>query len=385
VLGDRSVIGTSDGSAADTTPVPEGLELEQGRIAFGTAVGLEDMHLHVRRGERVTLLGPSGAGKTSLLRAIAGLGPLVGGRVRIDGRDVTALPPERRGIVYMHQAPSLVPHLSVLDNVAFPLEVRGVAREAARTQARGLLERVQLATFAHRAPASLSGGQRHRTALARALAANPVALLLDEPFSSLDPALRAEVRDAVLGLLQDRSGPAVLLVTHDIEEASAISDRIIVLLEARIAQCGPPAEVLGAPRTVAVARFLGLGNLLPGFRNGHGAVNSLLGTFAAPGPARAVTVVCRPSALRVRPRLADDARPAATVVAAREQLTGRLLKVRIGSSPHSRDLLAVPGGEGAGAIGAAVSLDVDVAALHVIDEDESARTGDLDAISRTED
>ena len=363
----------------------EGLALERGRIAFGTTVGLEDVHLHVRRGERVTLLGPSGAGKTSLLRAIAGLGPLVGGQVRVDGRDVTALPPERRGIVYMHQAPSLFPHLSVLDNVAFPLEVRGVAREPARTQARGLIERVQLGTFAHRAPASLSGGQRHRAALARALAANPAALLLDEPFASLDPALRAEVRDAVLGLLEDRSGPAVLLVTHDIEEAAAISDRIVILLDARIAQCGPPADVLGAPRTLAVARFLGLGNILPGFRDGRGTVDSLLGTFAAPGPARTVTVVCRPSALRVRPRLGDDERPAATVVAALEQLTGRLLKVRIGSSTHSRDLLAIPGGDGASAIGAAVSLDVDVAALHVIDEDGSAPPGEPDARSRTGD
>ena len=176
----------------------------------------------------MALLGPSGVGKTSLLRAIAGLGTLSSGTVLVDGRDVTAAPPDGRGIVYMHQSPSLFPHLSVLDNVAFPLEVRGVSRsEAARPTAAELLARVQLRPAASRPPSTLSGGQRHRVALARALAADPAVLLLDEPFASLDPELRAEVREAVVDLLERGEGPAVVLVTHDVDEAAGLADRLV--------------------------------------------------------------------------------------------------------------------------------------------------------------
>jgi ABC-type Fe3+/spermidine/putrescine transport system ATPase subunit len=338
----------------------EGLALIDGYIPFGSAVGLEAITLQVARGERLVLVGPSGAGKTSLLRAMAGLGPMLAGRVLVDGQDMTLAPPEARGIVYMHQTPSLFPHLSVVDNIAFPLEVRGMARRTAREESRALLERVQLREFANRRPDSLSGGQRHRVALARALAARPAALLLDEPFSSLDPSLRSDVRDSVLDLLGDRSGPAVALVTHDVDEAAIVGDRIAILLNGRIVQVGSPAEILGTPRSVAVARFLGLTNVMPGRRDGSGLIESPAGRFLAPGPAGPVAVVCRPGALRVRPSPVGDPATIGVVAAVVERVTGRMVSVRAGD----QELMAMPD-ESQIAVGTPVTCDIEPGAMHV--------------------
>lgn len=229
------------------------------------------MDLSVARGERLALLGPSGAGKTSVLRALAGLDPLAAGSLVVDGVDVTGWSPERRRVVYLHQTPALFPHLSVLDNVAFPLMLRGVARPAARRRATSLLERLQLGALATRAPLGLSGGERHRTALARALAAEPAVLLLDEPFAALDPSLRAEVRQAVLEMFVERDGPAVIVVTHDVDEAAQLGDHIAILLDGGIAQRDAPPALLVRPISLAVARFLGMPNFVPVLREAHGA------------------------------------------------------------------------------------------------------------------
>ena len=266
------------------TPAP-GLRATGLRVAFGARAGLERIDLAVAAGERLALLGPSGSGKTSLLRTLAGLVEPLAGVVLVDGVDVTTWPPERRGIVYMHQVPSLFPHLSVRENVAFPLEVRGVSRTEAHARADEWLSRVRLGDFGPRPPSALSGGQRHRVALARALAAQPRVLLLDEPFSSLDPELRGDVRDTVLDVLSGLDGPAVVVVTHDVDEASALGDRVAILLGGHIAQAGSPAEVFARPASIAAARFLGTTNLVAASRDDTGHVHSVFGCLPSPGAA----------------------------------------------------------------------------------------------------
>ncbi len=339
-----------------------GVAVEHATVLFGSRVGLRDISLQVAHGERVALLGPSGSGKTSLLRAIAGLGGLAGGTIRVDGRDVSGEPPERRGIVYMHQVPALFPHLTVIDNVAFPLEVRGARRRDARRNASDLLARVQLAALGERAPATLSGGQRHRVALARALAADPAVLLLDEPFAALDPELRADVREAVLKLLAERTGPAVILVTHDVDEAATLADRVVVLLDGAVAQSGAPSQLLAAPRTLAIARFLGLPNLLRGVRDDAGTIRSALGHVHGAGPPGAVTMSVRASAVRLRPWRGQG--PGATVMAVLERVSGVLARVRV----DNEELVGTPDSGLHLAAGGVVSLDVDKTAIHVIDE-----------------
>jgi putative spermidine/putrescine transport system ATP-binding protein len=331
-------------------------------VPFGDRTGLDDVTLAVARGERVALLGPSGVGKTSLMRAIAGLGVLSSGAVLVDGRDVAGQPPERRGVVYMHQSPSLFPHLSVADNVAFPLHVRGVARHAARATAFELLERVRMGFAAARSPSTLSGGQRHRVALARALAAEPAVLLLDEPFASLDPELRAEVRDAVVEILDRGNGPAVMLVTHDVDEAAGVADRLVVLLEGRVRQVGLPADVLSSPQSVAVARFLGIPNLIRGVRDERGVVTSALGRCERPGAAGPVAVVARAGMLRIP--AGDHGGLTGTVTAVLHRVDGVAALCDVGGER----LLAVPDPGANLVVGATVHVFVDSRALHVIDE-----------------
>jgi ABC-type Fe3+/spermidine/putrescine transport system ATPase subunit len=260
---------------------------------FGEAPGLAEVSLDVAAGECVALVGASGAGKTTLLRAIAGLGPMSSGRVTLGGRDVTHEPPERRHAIYLHQTPLLFPHLTVAENVAFPLRVRRWAAPEISKRVAEALEAVRLAGFDARRPYTLSGGQRHRVALARAIAARPAALLLDEPLAALDPSLREEVRET-LQALQRAYRPAVLLVTHDLDEAGLLATRVGVLLGGRLAQLAPPADLFRRPATIDVASFLGIPNVVPGTVDTAGRFESALGTLAPtdhplrPGPAAAV-------------------------------------------------------------------------------------------------
>jgi ABC-type Fe3+/spermidine/putrescine transport system ATPase subunit len=279
------------------------LEVNDLCAPFGTAPGLRDVSFTVAAGERLVIVGGSGAGKTTLLRAIAGLGPMSGGRIAIAGCDIGGQPPERRDAIYLHQTPLLFPHLSVAENVAFPLRVRRVPVRDFGHRVRNALATVQLNGFDDRAPRTLSGGQRHRVALARAMVARPAVLLLDEPLSALDPALRDEVRASMLAV-QREYGPALLMVTHDLDEAGIVADRIGVLLAGRIAQTAPPGELFSSPASLGVARFLGIPNMVPGVLKAGGVFESVIGPLRLPksverSPGVTRVAVFRPGAARL--------------------------------------------------------------------------------------
>ncbi|HEU4979098.1 MAG TPA: TOBE-like domain-containing protein [Solirubrobacteraceae bacterium] len=224
--------------------------------SFGAFRALEDVTLEFPAGSLTALLGPSGSGKSTLLRAVAGLERPDAGKVLIDGADVTALPPQRRGIGFVFQHYAAFKHMSVRENVAFGLTVRRRPKAQVRAKTDELLAIVGLEGYADRRPAQLSGGQRQRMALARALAVEPSVLLLDEPFGALDARVRADLR-AWLRRLHDEIAVTTVLVTHDQEEAMEVSDRIAVLNAGRIEQAGAPREVYERPASEFVMRFLG--------------------------------------------------------------------------------------------------------------------------------
>ncbi|MFD6445665.1 sulfate/molybdate ABC transporter ATP-binding protein [Promicromonospora sp. NPDC060204] len=223
---------------------------------YGDFVALADIDLTIPTGGLTALLGPSGGGKTTLLRIIAGLEDADGGSVVIEGVEATDLPVQKRnvGFVFQHYAP--FKHLSVARNVAFGLEVRGRSRAETQARVAELLDLVHLSQFAHRLPSQLSGGQRQRMALARALAIQPTVLLLDEPFGALDAKVRKELRDW-LRRLHDEVNVTTVFVTHDQEEALEVADEIVVINEGRIEQIGSPEELYDKPANDFVMGFLG--------------------------------------------------------------------------------------------------------------------------------
>jgi sulfate/thiosulfate transport system ATP-binding protein len=235
---------------------------------YGDFDALDNVDLTVVSGSLTALLGPSGSGKSTLLRTIAGLDVPDSGTITIDGRDVTRVPPQRRGIGFVFQHYAAFKHLTVRDNVAFGLRIRKRPKREITKKVDDLLETVGLSGFQTRYPAQLSGGQRQRMALARALAVDPQVLLLDEPFGALDAKVREDLR-AWLRRLHDEVHVTTVLVTHDQAEALDVSDRIAVLNKGRIEQVGPPAEVYDRPANAFVMSFLG-------------AVSSLNGTLVRP-------------------------------------------------------------------------------------------------------
>jgi iron(III) transport system ATP-binding protein len=246
-----------------STPI---LSVEGLEIAFGPITAVSGVSFTVGRREHVSLLGPSGCGKTTTLRAIAGLETPRAGRIAIDGTTVfdgatrVNLPPEKRGLGMVFQSYAIWPHMSVFDNVAFSFRVRGMSRQAARPAVERALALVDLAPFADRPATRLSGGQQQRVALARALAYESRVILLDEPLSNLDAQLRIAMR-AELAALRERLGFTAIYVTHDQEEAFALSDRIIIMRDGHVEQQGTPAELHAAPRNRFVAAFLGARNI----------------------------------------------------------------------------------------------------------------------------
>lgn len=228
---------------------------------YGATAALSGIDATVERNSLVALLGPSGCGKSTLLRIVAGFDRPDRGRVRIDGADVTDVPAQRRGIGFVAQNYALFPHMTVAKNIAFALDVRGVARDRSAARVDELLRLVRLEGYGKRLPRELSGGQRQRVALARALAAEPAILLLDEPFAALDLHVRRELR-AWLRDLHERTHTTTILVTHDADEAMELADRIVLLEDGRVAQTGTPHDVYRAPRSPFAMRFLGTANIL---------------------------------------------------------------------------------------------------------------------------
>ena len=237
---------------------------------FGNYVALHKIDLDIRPGEFFSLLGPSGSGKTTTLRIIAGLETPDTGHVSIDGRDVTHLAPGDRDAAMVFQSYALYPHMTVAENIGFPLRMIKTPRADIERQVRQAAERVRIAHLLHRRPGQLSGGQQQRCALARAIVRSPRLFLLDEPLSNLDAKLRAETR-AEIKLLQRKLDVTAIYVTHDQEEAMTLSDRMAIFIEGRIVQLGTPEEVFGRPVSSTVADFLGNPpmNLLPGMLVGN--------------------------------------------------------------------------------------------------------------------
>ncbi len=282
---------------------PAGLELRGVRKTFGPTVALESFDLTLQQGEFVSLLGPSGCGKTTALRVVAGFEPADSGTVLVAGTDVSSVSVNKRDMGMVFQSYSLFPHLTALDNVAFGLRMRRESTAKRRQKAGEMLELVGLSTQSGRYAHQMSGGQQQRVALARALAISPRVLLLDEPLSALDAKVRVSLRDEIRRIQRDL-GITTLFVTHDQEEAMAVSDRVGVMSNGRLEQIGPPADVYRRPSSAFVARFVGTVNTIEG-TVGSGGVDTGAGFIPVPVDALAVgapaKVLVRPEAVLIEP------------------------------------------------------------------------------------
>lgn len=238
------------------------LEVDRVQKSFGGIEALRDVSITVDAGEFVTLLGPSGCGKTTLMRTITGYLRPDGGRIRMDGRDITDLPTHQRNMGMVFQSFALFPHLTVAGNLAFPLSLRAVPRSEQHERIAQALRMVRLEPLATAYPRQLSGGQQQRVGLARALIYQPSVLLLDEPLSNLDLRMREELRSEISEITR-KLGITSVYVTHDQEEAFALSDRVAVMNQGQIVQMGAPRDIYEHPRTRFVAAFIGMSNFLP--------------------------------------------------------------------------------------------------------------------------
>ena len=271
----------------------------------GRTLVVEDLNLAVRRGEFLTMLGPSGSGKTTTLMMLGGFEQPTSGRILLEGQAVERLPPERRDIGFVFQNYALFPHMTVHENVGFPLRYRGVKGAAAARRTEEALAMVKLDGLGERRPAQLSGGQQQRVALARAMVFNPKLILMDEPLGALDKQLREHMQIEIRKI-QQRLGITMVYVTHDQSEALTMSDRIAVFHEGRIQQLSDPVTLYNQPENRFVAGFIGDNNTLPcefaGTENGFGVVRMqdgtrLLTTGPAGAPNAATTVSLRPERL----------------------------------------------------------------------------------------
>ncbi|MBD8556035.1 ABC transporter ATP-binding protein [Rhizobium sp. CFBP 8762] len=290
-----------------STPQQGSVLFKNIRKQFGAFTAIHDLSLSIEPGTLVTLLGPSGCGKTTTLRMLAGLEHPTSGRILIGGKDVTMLPANERDVSMVFQSYALFPHMTSLDNVAYGLESSGMKKKEARERAEQGLNLVGLGGFGQRLPAELSGGQQQRVAVARALVLEPQVLLLDEPLSNLDARLRRRVRTEIREL-QQRLGFTAVYVTHDQDEALAVSDRIIVMKDGHVAQEGAPRDLYESPASAFIADFMGEANVVPcevlSLAGGAATVlvDQLLHTVPAratrPGPAK---LAVRPNAITLTP------------------------------------------------------------------------------------
>ncbi len=270
---------------------------------YGDVAALDDVSLNFPDGSFYALLGPSGSGKTTLLRAIAGFVEPDSGEITIDGVSVEHIPAHRRNIGMVFQNYALFPHMTVFDNVAFGLSVRGVSKSEIADRVRQMLDLVQLAGMEERKPRQLSGGQQQRIALARALVTDPKVLLLDEPLGALDKRLRQDMQ-IELRQIQRKVGITTIFVTHDQEEALTLADRIAIINEGKLVQVGEPDDIYEHPRTRFAASFLGDANFIEGKSDGQGAVGQTpFGTIRTSGTlpesGTSVTLAVRPEKFHV--------------------------------------------------------------------------------------
>ncbi len=298
----------------------DGLVVENITRTFNGQRAVDHVSFEVHPGELVALVGASGSGKTTTLRMVAGYEQPDEGRVVFGGQDITRLGPSKRGFGMVFQHYALFPHMSVVDNVAFGLEARGVARAERRQRASAALDRVGLGGKGARMVQQLSGGEQQRVALARAAVIDPRLLLLDEPLSNLDPTLRQSTRDELRTTLKESKAPA-LFVTHDQDDAFAIADRVILLSLGRVLQSGSPADLYDRPATREVAKFIGHATLIPARRMAGSANVAIAGvthavalsSFAGVGDGADGAVVLRPEAVEIALRESDDQWPASVV------------------------------------------------------------------------
>jgi len=285
------------------------LSLDRLQKRYGSIVAVADSSMDIEQGEFVTLLGPSGSGKTTTLAMVAGFIRPDGGRIILNGADITSVPSHKRSLGVVFQNYALFPHLSAFDNIAYPLRVRRLPSEEVKRRVVETLEMVDLGAFANSLPHQLSGGQQQRVAFARAVVYRPEVLLMDEPLSALDKRLRESLQNVLYDLARQLN-VTVLYVTHDQEEAMALSDRIAIYRNGVIAQIGTGEDLYRRPKSLFVARFMGDSTILPGMllRNGASyAVETAHGVFPAGenvddemcgGEGQAVSLVIRPESLR---------------------------------------------------------------------------------------
>jgi len=349
------------------------IELRHLRKTYGKVVAIQEVSLHIPDGEFLVLLGPSGCGKTTTLRAIAGLETLARGRILIGGRDVTALPPGKRGIAMVFQSYAVFPHMRVLDNIVFGLRMRGVAPDERRRRAQEAAELLQIEDLLDRYPAQLSGGQRQRVAVARAIVMRPDVLLMDEPLSNLDALLRLHMR-AELKRLHRELRSTTVYVTHDQVEALSLGDRIAVMKDGAVVQCDTPAVIYDTPANRFVGGFIGSPpmNFLTGrLHAADGQLRVEVGGTAVPLPASAgaalaaresVTIGIRPEHIAVQFETVGAGVPAQVSVL--EPIgSHQLLTVRVGGDIVK---VAVPP-EFAAEPGRAVWLRFDPARVRLMD------------------
>jgi len=352
-----------------------GVQCRNIRLAYGPTEVLKGINLDVEPGEFFALLGPSGSGKSTLLRLIAGFSRHQQGQLLVDGVDITGKAPWQRNIGMVFQSYALWPHLSVWDNVAFGLVERRLDKHSIKAKVGSVLEMVGLSRYAQRRPNQLSGGQQQRVALARTIVVEPQVLLLDEPLSNLDRALRVQMRQELLAL-QRRLGITTVFVTHDQEEAMTTADRMAVLDKGVVQQAGAPATLYDHPVNVFVAGFVGTMNLLPGrVRARRGDTLTLevegVGELSFPRLAElpdadSIVVSFRPHSLRLDG--ADAARDARYVwlpgTVETSEFSGEFTRYRVRVGPHS---LAVDQPHHAGLskfpVGGAVSLGLESSQL----------------------